>query len=244
MASAEAVAAVVEAGGAHVPGLMDELEERLQELARSHGPVLAEHASATIAAGGKRLRPLLVLLAAGPSPEHPERVLRGDGRGRADPLGDAGARRRARRRRAARGRPTVVAAAAARSRPRPATCCSRARSPSWRATASRVGAGAVGRLVRAGRGRAAAARGRVERGRLARALRAALRSQDRAAVPGRVRAGRARGDGAGRRAGALRPPDRARVPDARRRARRLRARPSAPASTAAPTCSTARSRCR
>jgi geranylgeranyl pyrophosphate synthase len=55
---------------------MDRLEERLQELARSHGPVLAEHASATIAAGGKRLRPLLVLLAAGPAPAHPERVLR------------------------------------------------------------------------------------------------------------------------------------------------------------------------
>jgi geranylgeranyl pyrophosphate synthase len=76
MASAEAVAAVIAAGGAHVPGLMDELEDRLQELARSHGPVLAEHASATIAAGGKRLRPLLVLLAAGPSPAYPERVLR------------------------------------------------------------------------------------------------------------------------------------------------------------------------
>ena len=55
---------------------MDQLEERLQELAHSHGPVLAEHASATIAAGGKRLRPLLVLLAAGPAPAHPERVLR------------------------------------------------------------------------------------------------------------------------------------------------------------------------
>jgi geranylgeranyl pyrophosphate synthase len=38
--------------------------------------VLAEHASSTIAAGGKRLRPLLVLLAAGPAPAHPERVLR------------------------------------------------------------------------------------------------------------------------------------------------------------------------
>jgi octaprenyl-diphosphate synthase len=64
MASAEAVAAVIAAGGAHVPGLMDELEDRLQELARSHGPVLAEHASATIAAGGKRLRPLLTLASA------------------------------------------------------------------------------------------------------------------------------------------------------------------------------------
>ena len=76
MASAEAVAAVIAAGGAHVPELMDQLEERLQEITHSHGPVLAEHASATIAAGGKRLRPLLVLLAAGPAPAHPERVMR------------------------------------------------------------------------------------------------------------------------------------------------------------------------
>jgi geranylgeranyl pyrophosphate synthase len=66
MASAEAVAAVVEAGGAHVPGLMRALEERLDVIARSHGPALGEHAGATIAAGGKRLRPLLVFVAAGP----------------------------------------------------------------------------------------------------------------------------------------------------------------------------------
>jgi len=66
MASAESVAAVIEAGGAHVPALLDRLEERLAELAASHGPVLGEHAGATIAAGGKRLRPLLVFVAAGP----------------------------------------------------------------------------------------------------------------------------------------------------------------------------------
>jgi len=66
MASAEAVLAVIEAGGAHVPGLMERLEVRLAEVAASHGAVLAEHAGATIAAGGKRLRPLLVFLAAGP----------------------------------------------------------------------------------------------------------------------------------------------------------------------------------
>jgi geranylgeranyl pyrophosphate synthase len=35
-------------------------------LAAGHGPVLAHHAGHTIAAGGKRLRPLLVILAAGP----------------------------------------------------------------------------------------------------------------------------------------------------------------------------------
>jgi geranylgeranyl pyrophosphate synthase len=66
MASAEAVAAVVEAGGAHVPGLMRELEARLTSLAGSYGSVLGEHAGATIAAGGKRLRPLLVFVSAGP----------------------------------------------------------------------------------------------------------------------------------------------------------------------------------
>ena len=66
MASAEAVAAVVEAGGAHVPALMRELEARLAALATSHGQVLGEHAGSTIAAGGKRLRPLLVFGSAGP----------------------------------------------------------------------------------------------------------------------------------------------------------------------------------
>jgi geranylgeranyl pyrophosphate synthase len=65
MAGAEAVAAVVEAGGAHVPAMMRALEDRLSALARSHGAVLGEHAGATIAAGGKRLRPLLVFVAAG-----------------------------------------------------------------------------------------------------------------------------------------------------------------------------------
>jgi geranylgeranyl pyrophosphate synthase len=60
----EAVA-IVEAAGAHVPALLDRIEQRLAEVAASHGPDLAEHAGATIAAGGKRLRPLLVLVAAG-----------------------------------------------------------------------------------------------------------------------------------------------------------------------------------
>jgi geranylgeranyl pyrophosphate synthase len=67
MASAESVAAVAEAGGAHVPALMRDLEARLAAAAASHGAVLGEHAGATIAAGGKRLRPLLVFVSAGPS---------------------------------------------------------------------------------------------------------------------------------------------------------------------------------
>ena len=76
MSSAEAVAALVEAGGAHVPRLMDDLERRLAELARGHGAVLAEHAGSTISAGGKRLRPLLVFLAAGPDPRDETELLR------------------------------------------------------------------------------------------------------------------------------------------------------------------------
>jgi geranylgeranyl pyrophosphate synthase len=66
MSSAEAVAALVQAGGAHVPRLMDAVELRLRAIADGHGAVLADHAGSTIAAGGKRLRPLLVFLAAGP----------------------------------------------------------------------------------------------------------------------------------------------------------------------------------
>ena len=69
MASAESVAAVIEAGGVHVPALLERLEVRLAEVAASHWPVLGEHAGATIAAGGKRLRPLLVFVAAGSPPD-------------------------------------------------------------------------------------------------------------------------------------------------------------------------------
>jgi geranylgeranyl pyrophosphate synthase len=60
-----AVEGVIRAGGSHVPELMRRLEARLVELVRDHGEVLAGHAGSTIEAGGKRLRPLLVFLAAG-----------------------------------------------------------------------------------------------------------------------------------------------------------------------------------
>jgi geranylgeranyl pyrophosphate synthase len=76
VSSAEEVLALVEAGGAHVPGLMQRLEQRLEELVTSHGDLLATHAGATIRAGGKRLRPLLVFLAAGDPATHNEGVLR------------------------------------------------------------------------------------------------------------------------------------------------------------------------
>jgi geranylgeranyl pyrophosphate synthase len=73
---AAAVGAIVEAAGPRVPELLAAVEARLAELARGHGAVLAEHASATIAAGGKRLRPLLVLLAAGPPIDDARDVVR------------------------------------------------------------------------------------------------------------------------------------------------------------------------
>jgi geranylgeranyl pyrophosphate synthase len=72
---AAAVEAIVELAGDHVPLLLAHVEERLLELAGGHGPLLAGHAGATIAAGGKRLRPLLVLLAAGPPDGAGERRL-------------------------------------------------------------------------------------------------------------------------------------------------------------------------
>lgn len=72
---AASVEAIVQAAGPHVPVLLGRVEARLAELSSGHGPVLAEHAGETIAAGGKRLRPLLVLLAAGPAAaEAPELV--------------------------------------------------------------------------------------------------------------------------------------------------------------------------
>jgi geranylgeranyl pyrophosphate synthase len=110
VATAPTVDAVVRAAGPHVGPLMSRIEERLAAVTAGHGELLAEHAGSTIAAGGKRLRPLLVLVAAGPEAT-------GDGMVRAavavelvhsatlvhDDVLDAADLRR--------GRPTVVAAA-------------------------------------------------------------------------------------------------------------------------------------
>ncbi len=65
MASPGPVTEVVQASGPHVPALLERVERRLAALSEGHGPELAEHGGATIAAGGKRLRPLLVAIAAG-----------------------------------------------------------------------------------------------------------------------------------------------------------------------------------
>jgi geranylgeranyl pyrophosphate synthase len=64
MAVTGPVTEVMRAGGSHIPDLLDRVEQRLAEVAAGHGALLAEHAGSTIAAGGKRLRPLLVFLAA------------------------------------------------------------------------------------------------------------------------------------------------------------------------------------
>ena len=59
------VTQVLDAASAWLPRRMSEVEERLAALVGGHGGRLAEEAGATLAAGGKRLRPLLVLVCAG-----------------------------------------------------------------------------------------------------------------------------------------------------------------------------------
>jgi geranylgeranyl pyrophosphate synthase len=61
------VTAVMDAASAWLPARMAEVEERLAKLSVGYGPRLGEEAEATLTAGGKRLRPLLVLMAAGES---------------------------------------------------------------------------------------------------------------------------------------------------------------------------------
>jgi geranylgeranyl pyrophosphate synthase len=65
-ASAAGFAAVLDAGGPELAEALRETEARLAEVAGGHGERLAELAGATLAAGGKRLRPMLVFLCAGP----------------------------------------------------------------------------------------------------------------------------------------------------------------------------------
>jgi geranylgeranyl pyrophosphate synthase len=71
-----AVEAVFEVGGDAVPRLMERIEERMASLAGGHGDLLGRHAGETIAAGGKRLRPLLVCLAAGVPPPETDSLVR------------------------------------------------------------------------------------------------------------------------------------------------------------------------
>jgi geranylgeranyl pyrophosphate synthase len=57
--------AVLAAGGPDLSSLLHRTETRLAEVAESHGPELARHATGTLEAGGKRLRPILVFLCGG-----------------------------------------------------------------------------------------------------------------------------------------------------------------------------------
>jgi geranylgeranyl pyrophosphate synthase len=59
------VTAVLDASSRWLPAKLGEVEEQLREQSGGHGEPLSADANATLAAGGKRLRPLLVLLCAG-----------------------------------------------------------------------------------------------------------------------------------------------------------------------------------
>jgi geranylgeranyl pyrophosphate synthase len=61
------VTAVLDASSRWLPLRLEEVEAKLRELSAGHGGPLTIDATATLAAGGKRLRPLLVLLCAGGS---------------------------------------------------------------------------------------------------------------------------------------------------------------------------------
>jgi geranylgeranyl pyrophosphate synthase len=60
------VTAVLDASSRWLPARLGEVEELLRTAVVGHGETLGEDAAATLAAGGKRLRPMLVLLCAGP----------------------------------------------------------------------------------------------------------------------------------------------------------------------------------
>ena len=68
-------AELVLAGGEHVPGLLREVEALLGQEAVSWGEPVGPHGEQTISAGGKRLRPLLLLLVAG-APAGPQESAR------------------------------------------------------------------------------------------------------------------------------------------------------------------------
>jgi geranylgeranyl pyrophosphate synthase len=59
------VTAVLDASSRWLPARLGEVEDRLREAVAGHGERLGADAAATLAAGGKRLRPMLVLLCAG-----------------------------------------------------------------------------------------------------------------------------------------------------------------------------------
>jgi len=60
------VTAVLDASSRWLPARLGEVEGLLREAIADHGETLGQDAAATLDAGGKRLRPMLVLLCAGP----------------------------------------------------------------------------------------------------------------------------------------------------------------------------------
>jgi geranylgeranyl pyrophosphate synthase len=78
----DGVQAIIDRGGAALRTLMARTEQHLERVTAEAGAPLAAHANATVAAGGKRLRPLLVVLAAesaggaAPVPDGEERLVR------------------------------------------------------------------------------------------------------------------------------------------------------------------------
>jgi geranylgeranyl pyrophosphate synthase len=78
----DGVQAIIDRGGEPLRELMARTERHLERVTAEAGAPLAAHANATVAAGGKRLRPLLVVLAAesagGPAaaPDGEERLVR------------------------------------------------------------------------------------------------------------------------------------------------------------------------
>ena len=62
--AAAQLGAVLAAGGPELTHSLERTEARLSDVAESHGVELARHAGATLTAGGKRLRPMLVFLCA------------------------------------------------------------------------------------------------------------------------------------------------------------------------------------
>jgi geranylgeranyl pyrophosphate synthase len=81
-ADVEAVEEIMRRGGPMLRERMARCEEHLERVAAEAGSPLASHATATVVAGGKRLRPLLVVLAAesvggvGSEPEREQSLMR------------------------------------------------------------------------------------------------------------------------------------------------------------------------
>jgi geranylgeranyl pyrophosphate synthase len=71
------LAPVLAAGGPLMAHLLERTEARLEQVAGGHGPELGGHAAGILAAGGKRLRPVLVFLGAAVGGAH--RAGRDDG---------------------------------------------------------------------------------------------------------------------------------------------------------------------